>query len=76
MESFFASIEHDVHKWVLRLTFSSKRRTIYTGSYMRDRVSFLEQTVYLSFTLKDLGGAGLPYTEVYRYNPMDTGVQK
>lgn len=76
MESFFASIEHDLHKWLLRVTFASQRRTIYTGSYMRDRVSFLEQTVYLSFTLKDLGGVGLPYTEVYRYNPMDTGVQK
>jgi hypothetical protein len=75
MESFFASIEHDLHKWLLRVTFASTRRTIYTGSYMRDRTSFLEQTVYLSFTLKDLDGFGLPYTEVYRYNPTDAGIR-
>lgn len=75
MESFFASIEHDLHKWLLRVTFASQRRTIYTGSFLRDRTSFLEQTIYLSFTLKDLGGAGLPYTEVYRYNPTDRGNQ-
>ena len=42
---------------------------------MRDRTSFLEQTVYLSFTLRDLDGFGLPYTEVYRYNPTDAGIR-
>ena len=75
MESFFASIEHDLHKWLLRLSFASQRRTIFTGTYLRDRTSFLEQTVFISFTLKDLGGLGLPYTEVYRYNPTDAGIR-
>lgn len=75
MESLYASIEHDLHKWLLRVTFAAARRTIYTGSYMRDRTSFLEQTIYLSFMLKDLDGFGLPYTEVYRYNPTDAGIR-
>jgi hypothetical protein len=75
IESFFASIEHDLHKWLLRLTFASQRRTVYTGTYLRDRTSFLEQTVYVSFTLKDIAGFGLPYTEVYRDNPTDAGVR-
>ena len=75
LESFYASIEHDLHKWLLRLSFSAQRKTVYTGTYLRDRTSFLEQTIYISFTLKDLGGVGLPYTEVYRYNPMDAGTR-
>lgn len=75
MESFFVGIEHDLHKWLLRINFTANRRTIFTGSYMRDRTSFLEQTIYLSFMLKDLNGFGLPYTEVYRYNPTDAGIR-
>ncbi|HRP70137.1 MAG TPA: hypothetical protein PLY93_11445 [Turneriella sp.] len=75
LESFLVGIEHDLHRWLFRLTFSSQRRTIYTGAALRDRLSFLEQTIYISFTLKDLDGFGLPYTEIYRYNPTDAGIK-
>lgn len=75
LESFFVGLEHDLHKWLFRITFSSQRRTIFTGAALRDRTSFLEQTIYISFTLKDLQGFGLPYTEVYRYNPTDAGIK-
>ncbi|MCS6972157.1 MAG: hypothetical protein NZL89_03955 [Leptospiraceae bacterium] len=75
LENLFASIEHDLHRWLLRINFMVSRRTIYTGSYMRDRTSFLEQTIAISFTLKDIDGFGLPHTEVYRYNPTDAGVR-
>jgi len=75
LESIFASIEHDLHRWLLRVSFSSTRKTIYTGAYLRDRTSFMEQTVFISFMLKDISGFGLPYTEVYRYNPTDAGIR-
>ncbi|MBV6493294.1 MAG: LPS-assembly protein LptD [Turneriella sp.] len=75
LESYAVGIEHDLHRWLFRLTFSARRRTIYTGAALRDRLSFLEQTIYISFTLKDLDGFGLPYTELYRYNPTDAGIR-
>lgn len=73
LESFFASLEHDLHRWLFRVSFSTARKTVFTGSYLRDRTTFLEQTIYISFTLKDLTGFGLPYQELYRYNPTDAG---
>ena len=75
LESFLVGLEHDLHKWLFRITFASNRRTIFTGAIGRDRTSFLEQTIFISFTLKDLAGVGLPYTEVYRYNPTDAGIR-
>ncbi|MBS0617471.1 MAG: LPS-assembly protein LptD [Spirochaetes bacterium] len=75
LDNFMASIEHDLHKWLLRVSFTSARKTLFTGTYMTDRTSFIEQTVFVSFTLKDISGFGLPYTELYRYNPTDAGIR-
>lgn len=64
-------IEHDLHDWVLRLSYSIKQIWIPFGSSNVNYAGYYEQSVFLSFDLKSFGGVGLPKTQLYRFNPRD-----
>lgn len=74
IENFYAHLEHNLHRWLFRLSYSVGARTVFYGPQLRNRISFFEQTFYLSFTLQDLGGFGIPRTEVFRDSPIDAGI--
>ncbi len=71
IENFYADLEHDLHRWLLRLSYLTRQRTVYFGPQLRNRLAFYEHTFFFSLTLKDLGGFGIPRTELYRENPTD-----
>ncbi len=71
LESFYANIEHDLHRWVARVSYSIVRRTFFFGEGRRDRATFFEQTVFFSMNLRDFAGFGIPRTQVYRNVPSD-----
>lgn len=73
LQSFYAELEHDLHRWTFKIGFSADRRTILYGSQLRDRASYYEKTVYFSFYLNDFPGFGIDRNELYRFNPADSG---
>lgn len=75
LESFHAVVEHYLHRWIMRFSYHAARRSIAFGRQLKDRMTYYEQTFYFSMNLRDFQGFGIPKTELFRYNPTDTGVQ-
>lgn len=71
LENFYADLEHDLHDWILRFSYTTRQRTVYYGPQLRNRLGFYEHTFFFSLTLKAFPGFGIPRTEIYRENPTD-----
>lgn len=74
LQNFYTHLEHNLHRWLLRVSYTIGSRTVFYGPQLRNRISFFEQTFYVSFTLQDLGGFGIPRTELFRSSPVDSGI--
>jgi len=68
LDNFFFHIEHDLHKWILKLSFIISKKEIAFGSNARNYASFYEQSVYLSLTLKNFN-VGIPKSEIFQKTP-------
>ncbi|MCS6984707.1 MAG: hypothetical protein NZM25_06245 [Leptospiraceae bacterium] len=71
VENFYLDLEHDLHDWLLRFSYTTRQRTVYYGPQLRNRLGFYEHTFFFSMTLKAFPGFGIPRTELYRENPTD-----
>ncbi|RME88036.1 MAG: LPS-assembly protein LptD [Candidatus Hydrogenedentota bacterium] len=69
LERFAILLEHDLHRWLLRISYSASRKNVPSGAGNRYRSTYYEQTAWISLTLKDIPGFGLPRTEVFRRRP-------
>lgn len=71
LENFYMTLQHDLHAWLLELSYYVNRRNVKFGPNNRNVFSFYDQLFYFSLTLKDMSGAGIPRSQIYRYSPED-----
>ncbi|MDH5720013.1 MAG: hypothetical protein OEZ13_05245 [Spirochaetia bacterium] len=69
MDNFYFILEHDLHRWLLRLSYVNGRKTVYFGDNLKNYSTFYEQTFYISMGLKDFKGFGIEDTEIHRKRP-------
>jgi len=75
LNEFKVLIEHDLHDWLLQLSYSIKQNWLNYGSQGQNYAGYYEQGVYLTFTLKGFKGLGLPKTQINtQQNPMLYGL--
>ena len=71
LESLKLTLEHRLHKWLLRLSYQRFRRSVFWGRNLENRAAFYEQGVFVSLTLTDLDFFNTPKVQVYRDSPED-----
>ena len=69
LQSFYATIEHDLHRWFVKLRYTLSRKPFFHGNALRDKAIVFEHTVFLTLQLKDLSGFGIPDRQIYRSDP-------
>lgn len=67
LEDFFVTLEHDLHHWVLQLSYKGSAHADYYdyGTTSEERVSYYEHSIYFSMKLKQFEGFGIPTSQVY-----------
>ena len=65
------TLEHELHRWTLRLYYERYRRTIFFGSALENRASFYQQGIYISLTLSDFKFFETSPAQIFRDNPGD-----
>ncbi|MES0491039.1 MAG: hypothetical protein ABUK01_13660 [Leptospirales bacterium] len=69
VDKISAGIEHNLHRWVLRLSYTISRVWIPDGVDTKQWKGFYEKGVFLTMNLTDYPALGLPETTLYEYNP-------
>jgi hypothetical protein len=71
LNEFKVIIEHDLHDWVMQLSYSVKQSWISYGIQGQNYAGYYEHGVYITFTLKGFKGLGLSNTQLSRFNPRE-----
>jgi len=74
IDSMNIAVEHDLHRWVLRLSYSYDKSWLSFGTYNESWLGYYEQSVYFSITLKSFGGFGISQQQLYHYTPYDSSL--
>lgn len=72
LEKVYATLEHDLHSWIMRLSVWTGRNRLLYGPQRRNVAEYYETAVYFSMTLKDIRGFGIPRSQVYRERPSES----
>ena len=65
------TLEHQLHRWTLKIYYERFRRTIFLGGNLQNRTSFYQESVYLGLSLDDFDFLHSDRTQIYRNNPGD-----
>lgn len=71
----YAALEHDLHKWLMTLSYELDRKTYYYGDALRQSTSLYEHRVFLTFRHKGMDLDSGFETQLYRYDPVRSGDQ-
>lgn len=67
-------IEHDLHYWVLKLSYELNMQFTTFGTNSQHRAGYYDQVFYFTMTMKDFPAVGIPETQLYQFNPENEGV--
>jgi len=64
LDKIEVSIEHDLHDWLMKFSYSITQNWIYYGKNNQNIAGYYDHGIYVSFTLKGFNGFGIPKTQI------------
>lgn len=65
LQNIFVTIEHDLHHWVLQLSYELNANVDYFGANNKSKILFYEHSIYFSIRMKQFPTIGYPYGKIY-----------